>query len=482
VKSALNSSKFHGHENENGQNMNNGKTEINREVFGTRSPSVTEIKKLTVKKIIALATYLKFDIPDQIQKTDVKNMREYCVKNLYRLQGLSEDVSAALSIAHRALSARIGEYKKLLKTLIRVVNETFGAWSIRFKIHFVISGLLNFSEHFHNIHENCSRFIWWTQCCSTGEGDYHPAQDYINEMSSGRGMRCNELISSFFKNLVTAFTLSGYMEGLLGKCILYSKTTIYESYFHWVGIMIPKWQNVTKMEYILRESSAYIAFEKRQDDKFLFTKKLRQHKYASTLVGTAGQKNGRVERYMMEAHMSVCSQDLSVKAAVNMNLEKIEKKRTLRREKLQQLYRIFEDDTTAQNLKMGPIKHEFRTAGEDGVLAGKQLSEYVKSARPVLPFPFMKENLLITEDDENRLSNVWAFSRSIKIQRNEENDASLICAICGTHYIVSDILLRCSTCLSAVIHESCITTHNTGWHQDENEVICKGCILISALE
>ena len=27
-------------------------------------------------------------------------------------------------------------------------------------------------------------------------------------------------------------------------------------------------------------------------------------KYASTLVGTAGQKNGRIERYMMEALMS----------------------------------------------------------------------------------------------------------------------------------------------------------------------------------
>jgi hypothetical protein len=281
--------------------MKKDRTEIIRKVFGTKSPSVTEIRKSTVKKVTALAMYLKFDIPIQIQKTDVKNMREYCVKNLYRLQGLSEDVFAALSIAHRAFSARIGEYKKLLKTLIRVVNETFGAWSIRFKIYFVISGLLNFSEHFHNTHENCSRFIWWTQCCSTKEGEYLPAQDYINEMSSGRGIRCNELICSFFKIIATAFTLSGYMEGLLGKCILYSKTTICESYFHWVGIMIPKWQNVTKMEYILREASAYIAFEKRQDDKFLFTKKLRQHKYASTLVGTAGQKNGRIERYMMEA-------------------------------------------------------------------------------------------------------------------------------------------------------------------------------------
>lgn len=198
-------------------------------------------------------------------------MKEFCVKNLYRLQGLSEDVFAALSIAHRAFLARIGEYKKLLKTLIRVVNETYGAQSIRFKINFVVSGLLNFCEHFHNIHDNCSRFIWWTQCCTSSEGEYLPAPDYINVISSGRGMRCNKLVCSFFKIIVTAFTLSGYMEGLLGKCILYSKTTICESYFHWVGIMIPKWQNVTKLEYILREASAYIAFEKRQNDKLLFT-------------------------------------------------------------------------------------------------------------------------------------------------------------------------------------------------------------------
>lgn len=89
---------------------------------------------------------------------------------------------------------------------------------------------------------------------------------------------------------VKSFTLSPYLEGLLSKYILYSKTSICESYFHWSGIMVPKWQNVTKGEYIMREAAAYIAFCKRQNDKSLFTKKLRQQKYTSTLVGTAGQK------------------------------------------------------------------------------------------------------------------------------------------------------------------------------------------------
>jgi hypothetical protein len=245
--------------------------------------------------------------------------------------------------------------------------------------------------------------------------------------------------------------------------------------------MIPKWQNVTRIEYVLREASAYIAFEKRQDDKLLFTKKLRQHKYASTLVGTAGQKNGSIERYSMEAIMSVCSNDTSVRDAVNVNLQKIEIKKNKRQEKLQGLMSIFEDDTTAQNLKLGPVRHEFRTAGEDGVLTGKQLSEYVKSARPVPPFPFIKENLLLTQDDKNRLDNVWAFSRSIKIRKNEGSDASTICAICETHLIVSDLLLHCNLCRTA-IHESCITTHNTGWHHNDNDTICKDCYLVSAID
>jgi hypothetical protein len=78
--------------------------------------------------------------------------------------------------------------------------------------------------------------------------------------------------------------------------------------------MVPKWQNVTKNEYILREAAAFIAFSKRQDEKFLYTKKLRQHKYASTPVGTAGQKNPRYERFIFEAISHVASSDGARKA------------------------------------------------------------------------------------------------------------------------------------------------------------------------
>lgn len=183
---------------------------------------------------------------------------------------------------------------------------------------------------------------------------------------------------------------------------------------------------------------------------------------------------------MMEAIMSVCSDDITVKDAVDINLQKLEKKRNLRRDKLQELNAVFEDDTLAQNLKLGPVRHEFRTAGEDGVLTGKQLSEYVKSARPVPPFPFLKENLLLTQDDRERLSDVWAFSKTIKTQKNDESVSSTICAICENHLIASDLLLHCFFC-KTVIHESCISTHNTGWQQDNDDTICKNCYLVNAV-
>lgn len=103
---------------------------IINEVFGNEAPSLSEIKKLKTDKVMMLARYLNFAAPVPTLKSDVKEAREHCSKNLWQLQNLWEDVEAALTTAHRAFSARIGEYKKLLKTLVRVVNETYGMWSV----------------------------------------------------------------------------------------------------------------------------------------------------------------------------------------------------------------------------------------------------------------------------------------------------------------------------------------------------------------
>lgn len=459
----------------------NNKKSITEEIFGAKSPSDSEIKKLKVDKLIALAKYLEYKINSPMPKEEVKKMKEYCSKNIWRLQGLWDDVHAAISIASRAFSARIGEYKKLLKTLIRIVNETYGMWSIRFKINFVLNGLLNFSQHFCGDHSSCSRFIWWTQCSNASLNQYLPAQDYVNEIASGRGHRCNTYVPLFFRILVKAFTLSPYLEGLLSKCILYSKTTICESYFHWLGIMVPKWQNVTKVEYILRESAAYIAFCKRQDDKSLFTKKLRQHKYASTLIGTAGQKNGRYERYILEAVMEIVGADTASINTVNFFLHKLQVRLDNRHDRLNKLNETFETDTTAQNLKMGPVKHEYRTAGGDGVLSGKQYQESANSAKPVPPFPFLKEDLLINESDKKRLDNIWEWTKSIHARTIETVHAKTICGICEGIVTEFDLLQRCFNCKSPV-HETCLSTENTGWSEVEENLFCEQCVIISHID
>ena len=419
-----------------------------------------------------LARHLDFHVPTPTLKNDVKEAREHCSKNLWRLQSLWEDVEAALIAAHRAFSARIGEYKKLLKTLIRVVNETYGMWSVKFKMYFVLSGLINFSKHFQNDHSDCSRFIWWTQCSRAHLNEYLPAQDYVNNISCGRGVRCNVYVPILFNILVTAVTFSPYMENLLSKCILYSKTTICQSYFHWLGIMVPKWQNVTKNEYILREAAAFIAFSKRQDDKLLYTKKLRQHKYASTLVGTAGQKNARYERFIFEAISHVVPSDLSSMNAVCHFENKIRKSREQRQNRLGLLNEVYETDITAQNLKIGPVKHEFRTAGSDSVLSGKQLQESTYSAKPVPPFPFCKEDLLTNEEDMKRLNDIWEWSRSI----NKKKKSDMLCDICKRSLANDDQMEHCYNC-KTLVHESCLHTNSTGWSENDDKSYCSQCTL-----
>jgi hypothetical protein len=85
----------------------------------------------------------------------------------------------------------------------------------------------------------------------------------------------------------------------------------------------------------------------------------------------------------------------------------------------------FATDITAQNLGMGPVKHEYRTAGGDGVLSGTQSQESKNSAKPVPPFPFLKENLLTSDADRQRLNNIWDWSRSIHSRKRPNLQVSV---------------------------------------------------------
>ena len=130
---------------------------------------------------------------------------------------------------------------------------------------------------------------------------------------------------------------------------------------------------------------------------------------------------------------------------------------------------------------MGPVKHEYRTAGGDGVLSGRQYQDPTTSAKPVPPFPFRKENLLTSEEDRQRLSNIWDWTKSLKVSRMAPS--ALHCDICSEVIVDTELLVRCSNsnCTSTA-HESCICTDSTGWTEVEEKKFCGQCNIISHID
>ena len=448
-------------------------------IFGHKSPSLKDVKKLNGAKITLLATHLGGEMGVDIP-TAKKELLPFCLSNLWRVNNLWEDVKEAMVIGQKAFMNRIGEFKRTLKNLLRIVNEQYGGFSMKFRMNFVIKGLLNFVQHFCESHIDCPRFFWWTQCSDT-HLKYTPAQDYCTVISSGRrGPGCRDLIPVFFKIFVHSFVMSRYCEVQLWKCISFSKTTVCESYFHWKGIMIPKWQNITPLEYERKETAAFVAFATRQKEKKFLLKKLVKSKYAATLTVATAHKNNRYEKHILDAIMDVCGCDPSVAAAVEHYTNKYNTRQKRRQTLQDKVISNYEQDETAKNLNLGPTKHQWRTSDSEGCISGKEFSEYELSARPVPPFPFVRGDLL-DESQLHRIKKVWESSRALRRERretdeeNEEVDIDrIICNCCEEEMITIEI--KCSFCVSQ-IHSECYETNNsTEWEINVNgEIMCKNC-------
>jgi hypothetical protein len=451
-------------------------------VFGTGCRTVKELRKLSTVKITILGKYLankiNVPVPDRAPA-----MKSFCVKNLWRINNLWEDVKEALLIAQRAFIARLGEFKRTLKNLLRVVNDQFGGWSMKFKMCFLINGLLNFINHYSDDHKCCAQYFWWTQC-----GDSHvkyvPTQEYCTVISSGRGIGCRDLIPGFFKLFVTSFVMSKYAETQFWKCLCFSKTTICESYFHWKSIIIPKWQNIPAQEYERKERAAFITFVKRQREKIFLLKKLVRGKYANTLTVASAQKNNRYETHILDAITDICGSSKAVLAAVEYFSQKRNIKQEHRKNLLRKVTAEYEGDETAQNLRLGPVKLEMRTVDSSGGSNIQSFMEASNSARPVSPFPFLNESLL-SEDQMYRLEMVWSSSRALKKSRLENDPENLeininfeLCVLCQLEIEFEKI--ECSLCPSFV-HTNCLEKDNSEWEiNDAGIAICNECSAVDS--
>ena len=453
------------------------------ELFGNKARTLREVRKLNTEKLTVLARHLAHKIGEPAPDKSSK-MKPYCVLNLWRLNNLWEDVNQAMGIGQRAFIARLGEFKRTMKNLLRVVNDQFGGWSLKFRMCFLINGLLNFVNHFSDNHIDCARYFWWTQC-----GDSHvkyvPTQEYCTVISSGRGAACRDLIPAFFRLFVYSFVFSKYAETQFWKCLSFSKTTICESYFHWKSIMIPKWQNIPPREYERKERAAFIAFVRRQKEKVFLLKKLVTSKYANTLTVASGQKNSRYEQHILEALKECCGDIPAVLAAVDHFTRKCTTRQNRRHNLLNTVTTQYEADETAMNLNLGPVKHELRTEDKFGGPNTQSFSELSTSARPVAPFPFKIEALL-DDDQKYRLENVWASSRALKKNRCENDldsrnldDCTDLCTLCELR--LNSDKKKCLIC-SIQVHTECLENYNSEWEINcAGESVCKQCSTVDRL-
>ena len=114
--------------------------------------------------------------------------------------------------------------------------------------------------------------------------------------------------------------------------------------------------------------------------------------------------------------MEIVGEDEASVNTITHLLQKLRVRLENTKERLNKLNETYEQDITAQNLKMGPARHEFRTAGGDGVMSGKQLQESTHSAKPVPPFQFLKQDLLTNESDKKRLNDIWDWTKSFSFK------------------------------------------------------------------
>jgi hypothetical protein len=220
--------------------------------------SVSDISKLSKLKLSALYTSLLTlkaeqkheDNNDLLPIEDVGEMKGYCKANKYLLNLPQDDFIIALEIASDAFERRVKEFQRLWKTLLRQVNDEYVSFSKKFKMYYLVNGLINFASHCCNHHGDCARYLWWVKCVR-GDDMYTPSSPYVNNVITNQSTKCQVLVQEIFKTLVIGWVLSKYMNSALWKVITYKITTANESYFHTLAIRIPKWQNTYGHTYII---------------------------------------------------------------------------------------------------------------------------------------------------------------------------------------------------------------------------------------
>ena len=286
--------------------------------------------------------------------------------------------------------------------MLRIANETYGMYSAKFRAYFLVSGCLNFATHYCNNHSSCSSFQWYSRCAG-GESIYSPSSPYCVDLLSHRGHRCQKLIPQVFVAIVYGWLCSAYMEGAMWKTIGYPDTTVNESYFGNLAIMIPKCISIKDREYEPKEAAAYLAWQSKRGEFVDLQKRLCAHKYAATLTASNGQKGGIHQSYVLDGLEELFGEDDATKKQVMTCREKVKAliKNRLEMQRLQRQKTM--SSTLLSNLHLGP--------GDGGgtVKRGVQKVEREDCPRPVPPFPFKNDGEMESKEQKLHLDEVYIY-------------------------------------------------------------------------
>ena len=145
-----------------------------------------------------------------------------------------------------------------------MTNDIYGGFSRKFKIHFVVTGMLNFSQHYNDKHSECERFVWYGKC-SAGCDFCSPHHCYIQYVVTECGQRCNGMVPHFFELLVTGFVVDAAPEKGAWPAILNTHTTtVFESYNHSLAFYISKHVHTPANLAVLKEAANFLNFTEKQ--------------------------------------------------------------------------------------------------------------------------------------------------------------------------------------------------------------------------
>lgn len=213
---------------------------------------------------------------------------------------------------------------------------------------------------------------------------------------------CDKLACQFFVLFVKAWTLSYWTETNLARIICSNPTTVNESLFHALAIIISKVYNVKEYEYIMRARACYIAFTKKQRRQQKINRILAFNKHAASMIAATQENIGVEEPHIIDALESIFTDDTDTQ-----NKLVVSKKHS---------NRVRESRATAA----GTYKESLESQGVrdlDLGLGDKPADFSTLTCMPCPPFPFLPESMLESEEQLSNFQAVQDFTKSLKVKQ-----------------------------------------------------------------